>query len=157
MNPSGPITSYKEVIEYFRSLCSSHLAVHQFGVGELSDIDIQTQDKTPTKYPLVFLIPQQSSLDRFGKVTLGFSMIVADIAKDKEDLEVNTHNNTFMIMQDLLSQLILTDYAVVDMMVETPVNAIPFIERFDHNLAGWTAELNVFIKSPFTVCDIPLS
>jgi hypothetical protein len=152
---SGPIKTYKEFIEYFENLCASHIGIEQFGVGELSDIDVQTNSKTPVKYPLVFLVPQQSSMDRNGKMILGFSLIVADIAKNHEDLKVNTHNNTLMIMQDLFSRIVLTDWETVDINLETPVNIVPFVERFNNNLAGWTAEINVELKSPFDLCAAP--
>jgi len=150
---SGPIKTYKEFIEYFESLCASHTGIEQFSVGEISDIDVQTNTKTPTKYPLVFLIPQQSFLDRFGKMTLGFSLLVADIAKNQEDLNTNTHNNTLMIMQDLFSRIILTDYETVDINLETPIAITPWQERFNNNLTGWTAEINVQLKSPFNLCE----
>jgi hypothetical protein len=152
---SGPIKTYKELIQYFENLCASHIGIEQFGVGELSDIDVQTNTKTPVKYPLVYMIPQQSSMDRNGRMTLGFSLIVADIAKNQEDLKVNTHNNTLMIMQDLFSRIVLTDWEAVDVNLETPVNVVPFVERFNNNLAGWTAEINIELKSPFDLCAAP--
>lgn len=151
--PSGPIRTYKEFIQFFELMCSQHMAVKQFQVGELSDIDVESNVDNPTKYPLVFLVPQTSFMDRFGKLTLGFSMIVADIAKNQEDLEVNTHNNTMMIIQDLLSRIILTTPDKVDFEVETPVAVTPFVERFKNNLAGWTAEINIGLTSPFNFCD----
>jgi hypothetical protein len=153
MNPSGPIKTYKELINYFETLSLSQLSVNQFGVGELSDIDVQTNTETPTKYPLVFMIPQPSTMDRFGKLTLGFSFIVADIAKNQEDLAVNTHNNTLMIMQDIFSKIILSSEKDVQFTIETPINFVPFVERFNNNLAGWTAEINVEVTSPFDICS----
>ena len=140
---SGPIKTYKELADYLRSLALSHAAVHQFQIGDISDIDVQTNKLTPTEYPIVFMVPQLSSLDRGGKVLFGFSLIVADIAK----------NNTLMIMQDLLSRILLTDWEVVDVNLETPVNIVPFVERFNNNLAGWTAEINLELRSPFNLCQ----
>lgn len=150
---SGPIKTYKELIEYFQSLAMSHIGVNQFQVGEISDIDVQTNILTPTQYPMVFLVPQQSTLDRGGLVTFGFSLVVADIAKNQMDLQVNTHNSTLMIMQDLFSRIVLTNYDQVDINIQTPVNIIPFQERFNNNLTGWTAEINVELKSPFDLCQ----
>lgn len=150
---SGPIKTYKELIQYFETLCTQQIAVKQFGVGELSDIDVQTNTKTPVKYPLVFMVPQTSVLDRGGKMTLGFSLIVADIAKNQESLQVDTHNETLMILQDLLSRILLTDWKTVAINLETPINIVPFVERFNNNLAGWTAEINIEMKSPFDLCS----
>lgn len=149
---SGPIKTYKELITYFETLCSQHIAIKQFAVGELSDIDVQTNTKTPVKYPLVFMVPQVSSLDKNGKMILGFSLIVADIAKNQEDLVTDTHNETLMIMQDLFSRILLTDWKAVEINLQTPINIVPFVERFNNNLAGWTAEINIEMKTPFDLC-----
>jgi hypothetical protein len=100
------------------------------------------------------MVPRTSSLDRFGKMVLGFSMVVCDIAKDNvEDLQVNTLNNTLMIFQDIASKIIMTTAMQVDIDLETPINVTPFQERYNNNLTGWTAELNVIVSSPFNLCD----
>jgi hypothetical protein len=149
----NPITTYKQVIKEFETIALSQQSVKQFQVGELSDIDVENHIHTFQRFPVVFMIPQQSSLDRFGKMTLGFSLIVADIAKNEQELQVDTHNNTLMIMQDIFSKIIMTNWAAVDLNLETPINIVPFVERFNNNLAGWTAEINVDVKSPFNLCD----
>jgi hypothetical protein len=146
-------TTYKQLIDAFEQICLSQMSVKHFQVGELSDVDIQTNTETFQRYPFVFLIPRASSMDRFGKMVLGFSLIVADIAKNEEDLQRNTHNNTLMIMQDIFSKIILTPPSEVDWDVETPIRMVPFVEKFNNNLAGWTAEINVLLMSPFNLCD----
>jgi len=146
-------TTYKQLIDAFEQICLSQMSVKHFQVGELSDVDIQTNTETFQRYPFVFLIPRASSMDRFGKMILGFSLIVADIAKNEEDLQRNTHNNTLMIMQDIFSKIILTSPSEVDWDVETPIRMVPFVEKFNNNLAGWTAEINVLIMSPFDLCN----
>lgn len=150
--PIQPQT-YKQLIQAFEEICLNQMSVKHFQVGELSDVDIQTNTETFQRYPFVFLIPRLSSMDRFGKMVLGFTMIVADIAKNEEDLQVNTHNNTLMIMQDIFSKVIMSPASSVDWEIQTPINIIPFVERFNNNLAGWSAEINVIIQSPFNLCD----
>lgn len=146
-------TTYKQLIEAFEQICLSQLSVKHFQVGEMSDVDIQTNTETFQRYPFVFLIPRLSSMDRFGKMVLGFSLIVADIAKNEEDLQVNVHNTTLMIMQDIFSKIIMTPASQVDWDVETPIRMVPFVEKYNNNLAGWTAEINVLMISPFNLCD----
>jgi len=146
-------TTYKQLIEAFEQICLSQMSVKHFQVGEMSDVDIQTNTETFQRYPFVFLIPRASSMDRFGKMVLGFSLIVADIAKNEEDLQRNVHNETLMIMQDIFSKIIMTPASQVDWDVETPIRMVPFVEKFNNNLAGWTAEINVLMISPFNLCD----
>jgi predicted amino acid-binding ACT domain protein len=146
-------STYKQLIEAFEQICLSQISVKHFQVGEMSDVDIQTNTETFQRYPFVFLIPRASSMDRFGKMVLGFSLIVADIAKNEEDLQVNVHNETLMIMQDIFSKIIMTPASQVDWDVETPIRMVPFVEKYNNNLAGWTAEINVLMISPFNLCD----
>jgi hypothetical protein len=154
MSNPAPIATYKELIDLFRSICLSQLAVKQFQVGQLSDIDNQNVEHTFVRFPLVFMIPTQSSMDRFGKMLLGFSFIVMDIAKDNdEQLQIDTHNNTLMIMQDIFSKFIMTDWLTVGAKIETPIYMLPFVERFNNNLTGWSADISVEIQSPFNLCD----
>jgi len=150
--PSGPIINYNQFVDFFRELCLSHVQVAQFGIGQASDIDVQTNVSTPTQYPLCFLVPQPSTLDRFGKMTLAFSFIVADQSKLQLDLEQNIHNSTLMIMQDILSKLVLTDWTNEQVYLENPVNIVPFVESFNNTLGGWTAEINVQLLSPYNLC-----
>lgn len=154
MSNPAPIATFKELVGLFRSICTSQLAVKQFQLGQLSDIDVQNVDNTFVRYPLVFMIPQQSSMDRFGKVLFGFSFMVLDIAKDnEEDLAIDTWNNTFMIAQDIFSKFIMTDWLTVAAKIETPIYLIPFQEKFNNNLCGWSAEISVEIQSPFDYCN----
>jgi hypothetical protein len=151
---SQPITTYKQVVEQFQQIALQQLSVKQFQVGQPSDLDMETAEYPFQRFPLVFMVPRRSTMDRFGKLVLGFSFIVCDIAKDnEEELQINTHNNTLMIIQDIFSKIILTDWNTVDMDVETPISLTPWQEKYNNNLTGWTAEINVLIKSPFNLCD----
>jgi hypothetical protein len=58
-----------------------------------------------------------------------------------------------MIMQDIFSKFIMTDWLTVGAKIETPIYITPFVERFNNNLAGWSAEISVEIQSPFNLCD----
>jgi hypothetical protein len=147
-------TTYKQFVETFGELCLSHLGVKHFQVGQPSDVDMQTNLETFQRYPFCFLVPENAEMDRFGKFVLTFSFIVADIAKNEEDLQVNTHNETLMIMQDIFSKIIMSPASNVPYEVLTPIASItPFVEAYNNNLAGWTAIFDVQINSPFNLCD----
>jgi hypothetical protein len=150
---AAPTQTYKLTVELFESICLSHMAVKQFQVGELSDLDIENVDHTFVRFPICFMIPRTSLMDRFGKLTLGFTFMVADIAENLEDIQINTHNNCLMIMQDIFSKIIMTTWSEVDIELETPIVFSPFVEAYNNNLAGWSAEINVIVKSPFNLCD----
>jgi hypothetical protein len=58
-----------------------------------------------------------------------------------------------MIMQDIMSKIVLSSEQNVEFTIETPISVVPFVERFNNNLAGWTAEIDVVLKSPFDICS----
>ena len=150
---SGPIRTYKEVVSYFNTLAMSHMAVHQFQSGVISDIDVQTNTQTPTEYPLVFLVHRGGEIDGGGKTTFSFTLMVMDISKDQEGLEVNRLSDCHDILQDLISRIYLTAWDTVQMVVLTPIPTTPFVERFNNNLTGWAAEIDVIVKSPLNLCE----
>lgn len=150
---SGPIRTYKDVVNYFNSLAMSHMAVHQFQSGVISDIDVQTNTQTPTEYPLVFLVHRGGEIDGGGKTTFSFTLMVMDISKDQEGLEVNRLSDCHDILQDLISRIYLTAWDTVQMVVLTPIPTTPFVERFNNNLTGWAAEIDVIVKSPLNLCE----
>jgi hypothetical protein len=47
----------------------------------------------------------------------------------------------------------MTPASDVDFTVQTPIVIDPFVERYNNNLAGWSAALTIDIKSPFNLCD----
>jgi hypothetical protein len=145
--------TFKEFVQQFQTICESQLAIKQFQLGEPSDIDIQNMEHDFQRFPLAFLIPEISDMDRFGKMSLGFTFVVADIVRNQEDWQVDVYNSTLMIMQDILSKIIMTPASQVDFVVQTPIPIDPFVERYNNNLAGWSAALTIDIKSPFNLCD----
>jgi len=157
---SGPVRTYKQLIEYFEYTCANHLAIKQFQTGELSDIDVQTNDHPVTEYPLVFLVPRGGQVDRDGGSSVtqfDFTLFVMDISKDREDLETNRLSETHDILLDLISRIALTAYDEVDFNIEFPVLTSSFVERFNNRLTGWAAEITFVLRAPLNLCDAAYS
>jgi hypothetical protein len=39
------------------------------------------------------------------------------------------------------------------MTVVRPIPTTPFVERFNNNLTGWAAEIDVIVKAPLNLCE----
>lgn len=153
MPASGPLSSFKSVVEYLRTLALSHVNVKQFTFGQLSDLDVETNTQNPVQFPLVMLIPRRADLDAGGKVEFSFALSVQDITNYDLDVKEDQLNTTFMILQDLISRIRQTTWTDVEVFIETPIVARPFVESFNDNLAGWSAEIVLEVKNPFNNCD----
>ena len=157
MQQSGPISSFKSVVEYMRTLSMSHINVKQFRFGQLSDLDVENNTQYPQLYPLVFLLPRRADVDEFGKIEFSFALSVQDITNYDLQTEEDQLNTTFMILQDLLSRIRMTVWQDVDIKLQVPVVARPFVESFNNNLTGWSAEVVFEVKNPFNNCDAAFS
>ncbi len=153
--PSGPISSFKSLVEYLRSLSLSHLQVKQFTFGQESDLDVESNKQHPTKYPLVGLVPTRADFDEGGAVEFSFTLSVQDISVNDLDIEEDTLNTTFMILQDLLSRIRQTTWAEVDVAVELPIACYPFVEARQNNLCGWSSTVVFIVNNPFNNCAFP--
>ena len=153
MTPSGPISSFKSIVEYLRELSLSHLNVKQFTFGQITDIDVETNTQNPVKFPLVFLIPRRADFNEYGAVEFSFALSVQDITNYDLDTKEDQLNTTFMILQDLLSRIHMTTWSEVEIKVETPFTARPFVESYQNNLAGWSAEITFSVVNNWNNCD----
>lgn len=135
----------------------SHINVKQFRFGQLSDLDVENNTQYPQLYPLVFLLPRRADVDEFGKIEFSFALSVQDITNYDLQTEEDQLNTTFMILQDLLSRIRMTVWQDVDIKLQVPVVARPFVESFNNNLTGWSAEVVFEVKNPFNNCDAAFS
>lgn len=153
MSASGPLSSFKSIVEYLRELSLSHLQVKQFTFGQNSDLDVETNEQHPTQYPFVGLIPKRADFTEGGAVEFSFELSVQDIAVNDLNTQEDTLNTTLMIMQDLMSRIRQTTWAEVDMALDLPVVCYPFVEARNNNVTGWVSTMIFIVNNPFNNCD----
>jgi hypothetical protein len=150
---SGPLSSFKSVVEYFRGLSLSHLNVKQFKFGRRSDLDIEQSDNTPQYYPLVFMESNRTDFMDGGKVLYTFTLIVADITNYELQTKEDQLNTTMMIAQDLFSRIRQTMWSTTDLKLELPVTGRCFVESFNNTLTGWEFVMKIEVMNPYNNCD----
>jgi len=163
---------YKTIIDDFKTICENHLQINSFGVGDLRQLGYFLQlntdedkekvsnegSKSPT-YPLVFIVPQPINRDR-RTIQYSFNVLVMDIIKDDMSNEIDVHNDTIMIAEDILAQF---GYGTTDSdgnyydkyEIVTPTSITPFSESFDDYVSGVNLSLNLLIDSPLDRCIAP--
>lgn len=145
-------TSYNDVCNKLREICESHLNVALFRIGPPSDIEIQTATENVSRYPYVHLVPEPGEIIK-GGVTYNFQMVVMDLAKDTEDREQRTHNNTLNVLMDIIAKIRMTQWDDVDINVNLPITITPFVESYKHSVAGWTADIQIESANPLNLCE----
>ena len=125
--------------------------------GDISDINLRKQDI----FPMAHLIVNNVTV---ADQTLNFniSVLAMDIVNrsKEETVDIFTGNNN---LQDILNTQLVVLNKLIKLLkrgnlhtdkyqVEGDPTLEPFYDRFDNELAGWTATMDVLIYNDITIC-----
>lgn len=144
--------NYKDLVLKIKDIIDGHPMVFEFGYGDLSDISTP-EDKEPADYPYFFVNPQ--FVTRGSRVSVfNFNLICMTQVTDNFSEILDGQNLCYEILSDVVSQI---NYIITDDIykVNTPINLTPFKERFDDDVVGFTATLNIEYSDPLNACNRP--
>lgn len=125
--------------------------------GNLSDIDLSKQTIFPLSHIIVNSVTQEEQVLTFNISVL--SMDIVDTSKNATtDIFVGNDNeqdilNTQLSVQNRLIQNLRTGNLYRDKyQLDEAVNMEPFRDRFENEMAGWTATFNVIIENDISIC-----
>ncbi len=147
--------NYQQVVNTLIAAIDDHLLINQSGYGNLSDIHTPDSEKAPD-YPYAFLNPTGITVgDSYS--AFQFNLVIMDQIIDgegSENQEIFVQSNCVMYLQDIISRFRqTTSHPLIDITVD--VNATPFKERFEDNVAGVGAQITVQAGIPLDGCDAP--
>jgi hypothetical protein len=125
--------------------------------GDITEVNLNKQDIFPLRHIIINNVIDDEEVLRFN-----ISILACDIVVQSKDLTVDrfTGNNN---VQDILN----TQLAVLNRLIqrlrmgqlhtdmyqlEGSPNITPFYDRFENQLAGWTATLDVVIYNDIYIC-----
>ena len=139
--------TYKEIVDRVKDVVNQHQMLADFGYGNLSDIKTNDQNSGEADYPYAFLNP--TSHTRTGQaITYRFNLIVMDLVLDTDFLKIQSETQQYI--DDILGNLRFTYTDQVDLTLN--VTLTPFKERFQDEVAGMTATLEVEIPLALNDC-----
>lgn len=145
-------TTYKDLIGIFQQICDDHLAVEFFNWGQLSDIEVNEPDYPTQQYPMVFLNPVNVTFNQ-GYAIYNANLIVMDLARNNRAAELEVHDTTLSVLQDILAKFRLTTWQDLDVEILAPIVCTQFVEAQKNNVAGWSASVQIVTKNPLDLCN----
>ncbi len=142
--------TFKRAVDVIFNFSNAHKQVNGWGFGNLVDYG-KMEDETTTLYPFVFITPQNISYNRTYTI-YQFTITIGDQVRDDEENRVSVISNMQMIGKDLLSY-IQQDNLQTYFDFDFPVNAIPFVERFNDIIGGVSLDLSVKVVDPLNLCE----
>jgi len=147
--------NYQSVVNTLLQVIDDHLLINESGYGNLSDIHTPEDERAPD-YPYAFLNPIGITVGDSSSA-FQFNLVIMDQVIDGENSqaqEIFVQSNCLMYLQDIISRFReTTQNPLIDIAVT--VNATPFKERFEDNVAGVGAQITVQAGIPLGGCEAP--
>lgn len=154
----------KNIVDDFQLLADRHKQINSYGFGDLDeftyqvdrrDKEVNPSDQAPY-YPYFYVMPSNVIQD-FGFMTYEFNLIVSDIMKRDMDNMTDILSDCLQIMNDIISMFRLSvtqqtgnynEFYYLD----DAVTMVPFIEKYEDLLCGYSATIRIKTKTYLDRC-----
>lgn len=153
--------SYKDILDDINTIVTDHLELRRFIRGPVSEIDINklAQDEFP------FCYTECTSVDLDGgSLTYTLDVIVAQLINDDLTDRTDAYDSTLLILKDVLHVILHSQYgrsiaAKIQNRIDLnlPVTITPFTARFDNDLTGWQASIDITVDNENNLCISPFA
>ena len=149
--------SYHKIIqnlEYYQQ-SQSGVGLNSFGHGNIYEFSMNESGST-TVYPLMFVTPQLVSYDQ-NLTTYTLQIIFADRINDDMSNQVDVVSDMSIQAKRFISYIVRgmnQNPALFDKMdTVLPINALPFLERFNDYVGGISIDIPIVIFEYIDACD----
>jgi len=147
--------NYKEVVDEILEACREQDMIADVGYGQLSDIKVLDENDDGADYPYAFLVP--AGITRTEQsVTYSFNLIVMEMALNARAV-LEVQSNCLQYLDDIIANLRFARPYLRKQDVQLNQSTQVFRERFQDEVAGATATLDMVVAKPIDFCDAPFT
>jgi hypothetical protein len=154
------MVNYKQLVTDLAQIAYHHEQIMSYGFGDLKQCTNDIETKQEPRYTRMYVVPGQVELNQ-NHIHYRFSVIIMDkLNVDLTNMK-EVMSDTLEIVKDVWTILKQSytaefgDFSWVIIPDEDP-DVIPFIERFETVLAGWTLNLSVQMAFDYNNCTPPV-
>ena len=125
--------------------------------GDITQVDLNKQTIFPLAHIIVNSVTSNDTLLKFNISVL--AMDIVDISKDEDvnifvgnDNEQDVLNTQLAVLNKLIQKLRIGNLYIDKYQVLDDVIIEPFRDRFENQIAGWTATMDIVIENSVNVC-----
>ena len=151
------IRGFYQLTQTIKDQLLADINVNTVTTGDIYDVNLNKQDIFPLSHIIVNNVLQQEQT-----LTFNISIIAMDIVDQSKSVTTDKfkgNNNEQDILNTQLSvlnkviQVLRMGTLHQDMyQLDGDVNCEPFYDRFENQLAGWTATMDVMIYNDIRIC-----
>jgi hypothetical protein len=151
------IRGFYQLTETIKDTLLADINCNTVTTGDIYDVNLNKQDIFPLAHIIVNNVTQQEQTLIFN-----ISIIAMDIVDQSklptEDRFIGNNNeqdilNTQLaVLNKVIQKLRMGTLYTDKYQLDTDVNCEPFYDRFENQLAGWTATMDIIIYNDINIC-----
>lgn len=151
------IRGFYQLTETIKEQLLADINCNTVTTGDLYDVNLNKQDIFPLAHIIVNNVTQEEQT-----LTFNISILAMDIVDQSklptEDRFIGNNNeqdilNTQLAVLNKVIQVLRMGTLYKDQyQLDSPVNCEPFYDRFENQLAGWTATMDIVIYNDIRIC-----
>ena len=151
------IRGFYQVTETIKDQLLQDPNCNTVSTGDIYDVNLNKQDIFPLAHIIINNVTQQEQT-----LVFNISIIAMDIVdqskQETEDRFIGNNNeqdilNTQLgVLNKVIQVLRMGTLYTEKYQLDTDVNCEPFYDRFENQLAGWTATMDIMIYNDIRIC-----
>tara|TARA_R110000796_G_scaffold116318_2_gene228815 strand:+ start:4973 stop:5443 length:471 start_codon:yes stop_codon:yes gene_type:complete len=151
------IRGFYQLTETIKTELLKDVNINTVSTGDITDVNLNKQDIFPLAHIIINSVSDEEQVLRFN-----ISILACDIVDQSKDLTIDRFKgnnneqdilNTQLSVLNRLIQRLRMGTLYTDMyQLEGNPSLQPFYDRFENQLAGWTATLDVMIYNDIYIC-----
>jgi hypothetical protein len=149
--------SYYLISETLETSLLNNLITKTVTIGDISDIDLGKQTIFPLAHFIVNNVVSNEQTLNYNITVLVMDIKDVSKANETDKFRKNTDeqdilNTQLSVLNTLIQKLRFGDLHTSGYRLTNDPVCEPFVDRFENNLAGWNAELNIEVRNDQYIC-----
>jgi len=126
-------------------------------IGDISKVNLNKQDIFPLAHMIVNSVSVEENVLRFNISILACDVV--DQSKDEttdrftgNDNEQDILNTQLAVLNRLIQRLRMGSLHTDMYQLDGNASLVPFMDRFENQLAGWSADMDILIYNDIYIC-----
>ena len=151
------VRGYYQLTETIKEQLLADVNVNTVTAGDITDVNLSKQDIFPLSHIIVNNVTVNEQTLDFNISILACDIVnqsklqTTDIFTDNNDIQ-NILNNQLAVLNRLIQRLRMGQLHTDMYQLNGSPSLTPFYDRFDNQLAGWTATMDVQIYNDIYIC-----
>ncbi len=151
------IRGFYQLTETIKTELLKDKNINTVTTGDITNVNLNKQDIFPLGHIIINSVTDEEQVLRFN-----ISVLAADIVDQSKDLTIDRFQgnnneqdilNTQLAVLNKLIQVLRMGNLYTDMyQLDGNPTCQPFYDRFENQLAGWTATMDVMIYNDINIC-----